>query len=132
MKLKLTAILILLSLIVSSQELNCCNTEDEVKSMIEGNWMLKNVEHISNFEYSFLENIAICIIKQEFNIDSENKAVINHKTDLKISKDEIGYILEWNSDIFRWNARIVKLKSRKMVIEINGSQIEFKKIGTKA
>lgn len=132
MKLKLTAIFLLLSFIVSSQELNCCDSEEQAKSMIEGQWMLQHVEHISNFKYSFSENTGLCTIRQEFNIGTEKMTTINHETDLKLSKNEMGYFLEWQSDIFRWNARIIKLNSRKMIIEINGSQIKFKKTDTKA
>lgn len=130
---KSTLFLILFSLCfsASAQKLKCCNSQEQIKSVLEGSWRLKHVTHITNFEYSLSEGKQQCEIKQEFTEDSKVYKVINHLTNYKILEDEVGFILDWDSGLFHWDARILKLKPNKMILKINGSNLEFKRNKTK-
>jgi hypothetical protein len=119
--------LMLLSMNLGGQELNCCDSQEAVKSSLEGTWTLKNVNHSSLFEYIFASDQDLCFIIQDFTEKDEDPKVVVHQTTLRVIDDESGFALRWDTPLFYWDARIVRLKSKKMTLNINGSNLVFKR-----
>lgn len=124
MKIILTLLFLTGPLVLVGQELKCCDSEENIKSILNGSWRLKHSDYNSYFNYSFSEVEGSCKIIQDHRKDTDSKLDILC-TGISVIKDSIGYTLKWDAPLFYWTAKIKKLRSSKMILESNGASIEF-------
>ena len=118
-----TAICLLASLLIHSQNAEYNAIEEEVRGVSIGTWNLKGSDYKSQFIFSEEEGQLICTINQY--LDEEPSPGLTHRTTVEISSNDSIIQLNWDYQKFFWKGRIEKLKSRRMLVEINGRNLAY-------
>lgn len=126
MKIILHFLLIVLPLFTFGQDLKCCETTEEIQSVMTGDWKLKKSELNSRFNYTFKDTTSVCSVSHSVKINDEYETTTDFPQ-IEILKGNGGYEITFNYPKFFWTAKIEALNSRKMILGINGNQLIFSK-----
>ena len=125
MKTLYIGIFLILSIPFYGQDLQCCKMEEEIKTQLLGTWKLKGSDNDSRFEFTDNNGDLYCYIYQY--LDDEESPSIVHETRVQIVQNDSLYKLRWDKPLFHWNGSIEKMRSRQLIVEINGNSLKYKK-----
>jgi hypothetical protein len=125
MKNILTGLYFLLSLISFGQSMEYSSTDEELRTILIGTWSLKGSDYNSQFIFFEENEELICTINQY--LDEEKSPEITHQTKVEIITNDSIIELQWDYSKFFWRGRVEKVKSRRMVVEINGRDLVYVK-----
>ena len=97
-----------------------------IDSMLIGTWKLKGSEYNSRFEFTSSNGKLMCNVYQ-FLEKENNSTDITHHTQVSIIEKDSVYELKWDYPLFYWTGTLDQLKSRQLLVEINGNQLKFVK-----
>lgn len=102
-------------------------SKEEIDSILIGTWKLKGSETDSQFVFSSsLEGTMICKVYQYLEKEDKTTNLI-HETQVNVIEEDSIYSLKWDNPLFYWKGRIEKLKSNRLLVEINGNTLKFVK-----
>jgi hypothetical protein len=130
MKKKLLITLFLITSLKSfTQKLECCNSIQEVTESLEGNWIIKNDDSNSIYQFYFNGEIGgIYELKKE-DLENGRIPIRSCKPVLKIIKNIFGYRIEFISMSGSVKAKIKHLDNKSFILSIKGNLVEYSRFG---
>lgn len=128
MKKTLFLFLIFLPMSLLAQQLECCESEKDVETYLNGKWIVKDSDLKRQYSYRFNDGVGkfqIYEVKEKEDLEDIKK---NQPT-LKIFKTKAGFEIEHDFGVLKTYSKIKSLDSIKLVIiRRDGSEKEYSKI----